>query len=94
VSIFALFFNRNFRFRAKKAGWFMAESMRSSERESGLAFAFKIGEHSQMPKPPPDFPKDCGHFEAPPVCFQTSMYYSKSNYFSCRSTFEKQSIKQ
>jgi hypothetical protein len=45
----------------------MAESMRSSERESGLAFAFRVGSKNQMPKPPSDFPKDCGNFEAPPV---------------------------
>lgn len=45
----------------------MAESMRSSEREAGLAFAFKVGNEDQMNRPPPDFPNDCGHFEAPPV---------------------------
>ena len=45
----------------------MAESMRSTERDSGLAFAFKVGEHEQMSAPPSDFPHDCGHFEAPPV---------------------------
>ncbi|KAI6175909.1 hypothetical protein M3Y97_00741700 [Aphelenchoides bicaudatus] len=55
------------RFRTQKAGWYMAESMRASERESGLAFAFQIGEQNEMPKPPPDFPKDCGHFEPPPL---------------------------
>jgi hypothetical protein len=48
----------------------MAESMRSSERERGLAFAFRVGTNDQMPKPPSNFPKDCGHFEAPPVSFQ------------------------
>ncbi|CAD5227221.1 unnamed protein product [Bursaphelenchus xylophilus] len=55
------------RFRSKKAGWYLVESMRLSERENGVAFAIKIGEKEDMPAPPEDFPKDCGDFEAPPI---------------------------
>ncbi|CAD5227222.1 unnamed protein product [Bursaphelenchus xylophilus] len=55
------------RFRSKKAGWYLVESMRLSERENGVAFAIKIGEKKDMPAPPEDFPKDCGEFEPPPI---------------------------
>ncbi|KAI6187101.1 hypothetical protein M3Y98_00205900 [Aphelenchoides besseyi] len=58
------------RFRAEKAGWFMAESMRSSERQSGIAFAFRIGTTEQIPQPPSDFPKDCGTYESPPLSLE------------------------
>ncbi|KAI6239711.1 hypothetical protein M3Y99_00564000 [Aphelenchoides fujianensis] len=58
------------RFRATTAGWFMAESTRSSERQSGVAFAFRVGSNDQVTRPPPDFPTDCGTFEAPPLSLE------------------------
>ena len=32
-----------------------------------MAFAFRIGEHDQMPVPPQGFPHSCGIYKQPPL---------------------------
>lgn len=55
------------RFRATNPGWFFAHCHLMLHNMGGTAFAYKVGDHDQMPVPPADFPHDCGIFEPPPI---------------------------
>jgi hypothetical protein len=56
-----------FRFRADNPGWWFAHCHFLIHHIKGMAFAFRIGEHSQIPKPPVGFPHSCGIYEQPPL---------------------------
>jgi hypothetical protein len=50
------------RFRADNPGWWFAHCHLMLHHMGGTAFAFRIGEHDDVPKPPPNFPRFCGIF--------------------------------
>uniref|UniRef100_A0A1I7XRL1 Plastocyanin-like domain-containing protein n=1 Tax=Heterorhabditis bacteriophora TaxID=37862 RepID=A0A1I7XRL1_HETBA len=55
------------RFRAKNPGWFFAHCHLVLHHMGGTAYAFKVGEDSEIPMPPDNFPHDCGYFSMPSV---------------------------
>ncbi|KAH7727471.1 Protein F21D5.3 a [Aphelenchoides avenae] len=55
------------RFRARNAGWWLAESQNFLQNANGTAFAFSVGTKGDMAPPPDGFPRDCGAFEPPSV---------------------------
>lgn len=55
------------RFRANNPGWWFAHCHFLIHHIKGMAFAFRVGEHDQMPVPPPGFPHSCGIYEQPPL---------------------------
>jgi hypothetical protein len=55
------------RFRADNPGWFFGHCHVMMHNMAGTAFALRIGEHSQMPQPPYNFPRECGIYEQPPL---------------------------
>src|SRR5262249_11547054 len=50
------------RFRASNPGWWYAHCHLMLHHMGGTAFAFRIGTHDQVPKPPANFPHSCGVF--------------------------------
>lgn len=55
------------RFRAKNAGWWFAHCHLVLHHMGGTAYAFKIGEDSDIPPPPDNFPHGCGHYSMPSI---------------------------
>uniref|UniRef100_A0A914UHB2 Uncharacterized protein n=1 Tax=Plectus sambesii TaxID=2011161 RepID=A0A914UHB2_9BILA len=55
------------RFRAVNPGWWYAHCHIMIHHMGGTAFAIKVGEHDQIPRPPPNFPSSCGVYEQPPL---------------------------
>uniref|UniRef100_A0A914C8N0 L-ascorbate oxidase n=1 Tax=Acrobeloides nanus TaxID=290746 RepID=A0A914C8N0_9BILA len=55
------------RFRADNPGWWFAHCHFLIHHLKGMAFAFRIGEHNQMPVPPQGFPHACGIYEQGPL---------------------------
>uniref|UniRef100_A0A7E4V6L3 L-ascorbate oxidase n=1 Tax=Panagrellus redivivus TaxID=6233 RepID=A0A7E4V6L3_PANRE len=51
------------RFRADNPGWWFAHCHLMLHHMGGVAFAYRIGEHSEIPPPPVNFPHDCGNFD-------------------------------
>lgn len=52
------------RFRADNPGWWFAHCHLMLHHMGGTAFAFRIGEHDDIPVPPDNFPHDCGIFDS------------------------------
>lgn len=52
-----------FRFRATNPGWWFAHCHVMLHNMHGMSFAFRVGEHDEVPKPPENFPHSCGVFE-------------------------------
>lgn len=50
----------NCRFRATNPGWWYAHCHLMLHHMGGTAFAFRIGTHDEVPKPPENFPHSCG----------------------------------
>ncbi|KAK0409052.1 hypothetical protein QR680_004312 [Steinernema hermaphroditum] len=50
------------RFRANNPGWWLAHCHMIFHAKSGLGFAFKVGENSEIPSPPEGFPQGCGNY--------------------------------
>ncbi|CAJ0580091.1 unnamed protein product, partial [Mesorhabditis spiculigera] len=55
------------RYRAINPGWWFLHCHLELHASSGSAFAFKIGDDSQIPKPPATFPHDCGLYRNPEI---------------------------
>uniref|UniRef100_A0A914BUE1 C-type lectin domain-containing protein n=1 Tax=Acrobeloides nanus TaxID=290746 RepID=A0A914BUE1_9BILA len=55
------------RFRADNPGWWFSHCHFLVHHLKGMAFAFRIGEHDQMPVPPQGFPHSCGIYKQPPL---------------------------
>uniref|UniRef100_A0A914ENA7 Plastocyanin-like domain-containing protein n=1 Tax=Acrobeloides nanus TaxID=290746 RepID=A0A914ENA7_9BILA len=53
------------RFRAKNPGWWFAHCHLQIHDMAGMAFAFRIGNGDEIPKPPEGFPHSCGIYEQP-----------------------------
>uniref|UniRef100_A0A914XS41 Uncharacterized protein n=1 Tax=Plectus sambesii TaxID=2011161 RepID=A0A914XS41_9BILA len=53
------------RFKAVNPGWFYAHCHVMMHHMGGTAFALRVGQHEQMPVPPPNFPSSCGIYEPP-----------------------------
>ncbi|CAJ0936453.1 unnamed protein product, partial [Mesorhabditis belari] len=51
------------RFRATNPGWWIAHCHLELHMMGGAAYAFKIGDDDEIPKPPTDFPHTCGIYQ-------------------------------